>query len=260
MSRLFPALALAAVATFIAPASAELAVSIEGAVLRAGRQRLPERARLLDAIKPAGVSPDAYLLGAAWLRRADIPAQRERRIGLIFDLETIATDADKAGDLALVTLADRLRDGLSAMPITGRRLNTLDPVRLELDRGGNRLVAEGDRLLYPARPRTVLVTGAVHADCELPHVGLRPATEYLVACSRHRAADADWIYVVQPDGRVFRRGVALWNREQDFPLAPGARLYVPLRAAMTKEAAQVFNDAFAAFLATQPLPPGGDGK
>lgn len=260
MRPLLHALALAAAATFSALTSAEVTVSVDGAVSRAGEQRLQEGARLFDAIKAAGVVPEAYHLGAAWLHRKDIPAQRELKFGLIFDLNVIGKDAERAENAGLVVLVDRLRDGLNSMPVTGRRANTLDPIRLELDRGSNRHVDDGDRLLYPVRPKTVLVTGAVHADCELPHVGLRPAIEYLAACPRHPAADTDWSYVVQPDGQVFRQGVALWNRESGSPLAPGARLYVPLRATMTKEAAQAFNDAFAAFLATQPLPLAGHVK
>lgn len=260
MRILLRAFALAVAATFGAPVGAEVVVMVQGAVSRAGGQSLQDGARLFDAVKAAGVGPDAYLLGAAWLRGKDIAAQRELKFGLVFDLEVIAKDAARAGNSTLSALADRLRDGIAAMPVTGRRANTLDPVRLELDRGSNRLLGDGDRLLFPVRPKTVRVTGAVLADCELPHAALHPATGYLANCPRHPAADTDWIYVIQPDGQVVRQGAALWNREQGSPLAPGARLHVPLRATMTTETAQTFNDAFAAFLATQPLPLTEDGR
>ena len=51
-----------------------------------------------------------------------------------------------------------------------------------------------------------------------------------------------------------RLGVAGWNRVAAQPLAPGARVYVPLRQALLEGRADGLNEDFAAFLATQTLP------
>src|SRR5690606_3683307 len=138
------------------------------------------------------------------------------------------------GDESLAALAARLAAQVRTMPVTGRRPNTLDPVRLELEPRNNRPLAAGDRLIYPPRPATVTVIGAVEADGVLPFAGLRPATAYAADCPRHAAADPDWLHVIQPDGTVSRHGVAGWNRDPAQPLAPGARVYVPLRQALVE--------------------------
>ena len=238
------------------PAAAQPTVMVDGLVATPGAHALPSGARLFDAAHAAGVRPEAYLTGAAWLRRDELKPQRALKVGLLFDLRVVEQGAFAEGDDALARLAGRLAAQVRAMPVTGRRPNTLDPVRLELEPRSNRPLAAGDRLIYPPRPATVTVTGAVEADCALPFVGLRPATAYVADCPRHAAADRDWLYVVQPDGTALRRGVAGWNRDPVQPLAPGARIVVPLRQALLEGRAEGLNDDLAAFLATQPLPLG----
>ena len=113
------------------------------------------------------------------------------------------------------------------MPVTGRRVAQLDPVRVELNRGDNPYLSNGDVLLYPPRPTTVRVVGAVLGECELAYQPLQPAISYLKSCPRDPGADADLLFIIQPDGRVFQQGIALWNETKSVPPAPGARIYVP---------------------------------
>ena len=182
MKRAIRSLVVAAILLACGAASAQLAVTVEGSVVRPGAHALPANARLLDAVRAAGVRPDAYLLGAAWRHRDEIASQRELKTGLLFDLAVLEQGARLDGDADLAALAARLGEQLRAMPVTGRRVNTLDPVRLELEPRSNRPLADGDRLLFPPRPHTVTVTGAVRGDCALPFVGLRPATAYSADC------------------------------------------------------------------------------
>lgn len=236
----------------LGPAGA--AVRVEGLVERPGEQPLAPGDRLLDALLPARVRADAYLLGAAWLHRAEIPAQRDLKTGILFELGVLERLAVMGDEPERAELFHRLAEQVLAAPVSGRRATSLDPLRLETRPGDNRLLGEGDRLLFPPRPRHVRVTGAVRADCSLPFRGLRPATAYLHDCPRHIAADPDWLYVIQPDGQVRRLGVAAWNRSPDQPLAPGAVLYVPLDGSLLEGLAKDLNRELARFIATQPLP------
>ncbi|BAL23228.1 capsule biosynthesis GfcC family protein [Azoarcus sp. KH32C] len=235
-------------------ASAQVAVAVEGRVAHPGVLALTGQARLLDALRAADVQPDAYLLGAAWLHRDAIAAQRELKVGLLFDLAVVEQAARLEGKADLGELAGRLADRVRAQPVTGRRTDTLDPVRVELEARSNRRLGDGDRLVFPSRPVDVTVTGAVQADCVLPFVGLRSATQYRSDCPLHPHADPDWLYIVQPDGQVLRRGVALWNQDRDQALAPGARLVVPLSGKALRGRAEGLNEELAGFLATQPVP------
>ncbi|UGB38269.1 capsule biosynthesis GfcC family protein [Frateuria soli] len=243
-----------AVAACLAMPAHAATVEVQGRVAHPGTQVLPEGARLADALLAADPRPDAYVLGAAWLRPSLEPAQRRLKAGVLYDLDVLAGEAGLAGDDRLQAVARRLADMVRALPVTGRaRGALLDPRPLELS-PQNHLLAEGDRVLFPARPATVRVTGAVAHDCRLPHEPLRDAAAYLDDCPLAPGADADWLYAIQPDGTVERLGVALWNRAGPQPLAPGAVLYVPIRQAAAAKVDPLLNDQLAQWLATQPLP------
>jgi hypothetical protein len=229
-------------------------VQVEGRVAHPGTQALPEGARLADALRAAEVRPDAYVLGAAWLRPSLEPAQQRLKAGVLYDLKVLAGEARLAGKGDLQSLARRLSQAIDALPVSGRaRGALLDPRPLELSPQNHRL-AEGDRVRFPTRPTTVRVTGAVQHDCRLAHQPMRDAGEYLAECPVATAADRDWLYVIQPDGTVERLGVALWNRATARPLAPGAVLYVPIRQAAAAAVDPLLNEQLAQLLATQPLP------
>lgn len=235
-------------------APAALPVTVEGQVAHPGPQSLPAGARLAQALEPAAPLPSAYLLGAALLRERERSAQLRLKAGLSFDLQQW-----QAGpDTALAQAATALLAQLQALPVTGRVVpQSLELRWLQVSAQDNRPLAAGDRLILPARPRQVQVVGAVVQACTLAHAPLRTARDYLSDCPRLPAADRDRVYVIQPDGRVFEHGIALWNREDALTLAPGARLYVPLPARATRALDPQFNAEYARFLATQ-VP--GDGQ
>lgn len=236
-----------------------LRASVEGAVERPGTYEFPAEARLADAVLTGMPDRRAYPLGAALLRHDAVQAQARIRAGLLHDLDALASRADSASDLA--GTAVRLREWLASLPPTGRVPNTLlEPRGLEVDPEANRPLADGDRFVYPVRPATVRVVGAVSRHCELPHVALRGAAAYLGDCPPAAIADRDWVYAVQPDGHVQRLGIAAWNRSPAYPLAPGAVVYVPLSERELRGVAPRFNRELAGFLATQPLPAAGAGS
>ena len=249
---------VAAMALWISPVSAHasLQVMVTGAVAHPGQLNLPAGARLADAVAAAKVDDAAYVLGAAWLRPAEHRVQLRLKAGLLYELRTIARQARVQQHAGLQVLAQRLTAQLSAMPVTGRQVvTTLEPHDLQIDDAANLPLQSGDRLVYPPRPQTIHVLGAVDHDCRLPLVPLRDAREYLNACPRSASADPNLLYVIQPDGHVFVQGVALWNRSAPMSLAPGAVLYVPLEPRLIHPAADGrFNADMAKFLATQILP------
>ncbi|NID14567.1 YjbF family lipoprotein [Luteibacter yeojuensis] len=209
-------------------------------------------ARLSDA-GAAQITPDAYLLGAAWLQPSLKREQLRLRAGLDYELGAIRNQALGSGDMAVSGAARDFQAWLSGLPVTGRHAGVpLDPVRLEVTPTENRPMEDGDTLVYPPRPADVRVVGAVEKPCRLPHVPMQDARLYLSACPGSDAADPNLIYVVQPDGTVAEQGIALWNRDKPRPLAPGAWIYVPFdRHAIAGAADANFNRDVAAFLATQ---------
>jgi hypothetical protein len=232
-------------------------VELRGAIMHPGRHGFAADARLSAAALAAEPRPDAYLIGAAWLRVNQRPAQRRLQAGILFDLDAVHRQALADGDDDLAALTVALARWLRALPVTGRAIALLDPRKVEITAEENRPLADGDVLDYPRRPGTVRIVGAVLRPCAVPHVALRDAADYLHDCPRATTADPDWLYVIEPDGRVFKQGVALWNRSAPLALAPGARLYVPLGHAAARIAPEL-NRELADFIATQPLSAEGE--
>ncbi len=224
-------------ALLCATAAAAVTIQVAGRVAHAGNQQLKDGARLSDAVLTAEVSPDAYVLGAAWLRPRLQVEQTRLKAGVLHELAVLAAKARLNGDPALTALSTRLKRQLQALPVTGRQTGVLlDPRPLEIS-PHNHLLADGDRLIYPPRPAHVRVVGAVEQDCVLPHMPMQAAPLYLHTCRLATGADPDWLYLIQPDGTVLRHGIAQWNRDPPQALAPGAVLYVPIheRALRTPE-------------------------
>lgn len=243
---LFACLCLPAVASAVD-------VQITGAVIHPGSKSLPARSRLSDAALASSLREDAYPLGAAWQRASLHTEQLRQKAGLLFDLDAayqqaLRDDLPMQGDAVA-----SLRHWVETMPVTGREVALLDPRAVEANAFANHLVGEGDTLYYPSRPNTVRIVGAVKHACELAHVPLQDALDYLDACKPSRVAESDWLFIIQPDGRVTRQGIGLWNRGHTMPLAPGAVVYVPLRETGRHAVPSTVNGELAAFLATQPV-------
>jgi hypothetical protein len=239
----------------MAQAQTTIKVDAEGAVGRPGSAVYPSGARLSAVTAAAGVDHAAYALGAAWLQPGLAREQLRLRAGLVYELGAIRRQAMAADNALLAEGSAAFQTWLSGRPITGRRTGAaLDPARLEVTPADDWPVHEGDTLFYPRRPADIRVVGAVGKACRLPHVPMQDARRYLASCPSSAAADPDLIYVVQPDGAVFEQNIALWNRSEPRPLAPGAWIYVPFnRHAIAGAADDGFNQDVANFLATQTL-------
>ena len=238
----------------MAHAQAPVRVQVEGAVRNPGTFEVPEGSRLSEAVLAAMPTADAYPAGASLLRRDATREQLRLKAALVHDLQQLA----QAEDAALRNTAAALARQLDAMPVTGRIHTLLDPRRMEVEPAANLVLAEGDRVVYPRRPGTVRIVGAVAVPCDVAHVPLRDAAAYLDACPQ-LSADRDWLYAIQPDGAIQRLGIALWNRSPSQPLAPGAVLYVPLPARALRGLDVDFNAEFATFLATQAVTDTAEG-
>lgn len=219
-----------------------------------GSVEIEDGLRLGALLQHLQMDPQSYWLGASWQRQSLKQEQQRLKAGILFDLTQVQRLALLQNNPGLVASAQRLHDLVARLPVTGRRLYSLDPLAIELNAAHSPRLQGGDRLTFPARPTTVRITGAVTEDCTLPFVPLQPAYRYIQQCPMQADSDPDHLYLIQPDGRVSRLGIALWNSEEHVAApAPGALLLVPLDAARIKDSAPDLNRELATFLATQPL-------
>jgi len=221
----------------------------------AGEIEIAEGLRLGELLQQRQTDPQSYWLGASWQRQSLLQEQRRLKASVLFDLTQVRRLAQLQDEPDLAAAARQLSEQVIAMPVTGRRVYPLDPLQVELRAEHSPKLQGGDRLIFPARPNYVRVTGAVVGECTLPFAALQPAYRYAQQCPALAEADPDYLYLIQPDGQVTRLGIALWNREDHAaPPAPGAVLLIPLDAERIKESAPELSRELADFLATQPLP------
>jgi hypothetical protein len=231
----------------------QAAVTVSGDVQSPGQIEIQPGARLLDVMTAAQPSAQSYWLGAAWLRRSLLDKQTRLKAGVLFDLKVLQRGALLYDNNSRATLAARLYQDVSRLPVTGRQVAVLDPVAVEVAFARNYAVDDGDRLIYPQRPHTVDVLGAVAAPCKVDYRPMQEAREYLHGCISLADADSDYLWVIQPDGHVQRVGIALWNREDGIVPAAGSKILVPIKNDDLDPPTPELNQQLAEFLATQPL-------
>ena len=104
-------------------------------------------------------------------------------------------------------------------------------------------------VLRPARSSLVTLLKTDGSLCAMPHVPGALVRDYLRVCLPEQAADdVSWGWIVQPDGRSRRFGIALWNEEPQDEPASGAWIWAPAAQAGVSEAT---SDNLTRFLATQ---------
>ena len=98
--------------------------------------------------------------------------------------------------------------------------------RLNIER--NPLFSDGDYLLrLRERPQYVEVVGAVSESLRFPHAGNQTLDKLVARLTLLPGADESFVYVIYPDGRVFKWGQAYWNKSFA-PLMPGSIIFVPV--------------------------------
>jgi membrane-associated phospholipid phosphatase len=139
---------------------------------------------------------------------------------------------------------------IQALPVTGRLSVAMHEARwLQGSPWQDPMLDGRDTVLVPPRPLYVTVLTDTGKPCLVAHSAAAQAPDYLRAClGADEASAVDTVWLVQPDGRVQRYGVAAWNAQRQTPLAPGAWLWAPAPHGGLTEATA---DNLARFLATQ---------
>ena len=229
----------------------QAAVTVTGDVANPGPVELPAGGRLLDVINEAVPNAEGYWLAGVLLRQSLLEEQARLKAGVLFDLDVLQRMALLFDMPSRVALAQRLTEQVRQMPVTGRQIADLDPVAVEVGFARNIRLDDGDRLIYPKRIDEVEVLGAVAAPCPLPYQPLQEAREYLQGCSILSDAEADYLWLIQPNGVSRRVGIAHWNRESGHMPVAGSKILVPVKNDDLDPPLPELNQQLAELIATQ---------
>ena len=229
----------------------QAAVTVTGDVANPGPVELPAGGRLLDVINEAVPNAEGYWLAGVLLRQSLLEQQTRLKAGVLFDLDVLQRMALLFDMPSRVALAQRLTEQVRQMPVTGRQIADLDPVAVEVGFARNIRLDDGDRLIYPKRIDEVEVLGAVAEPCHLPYQPLQEAREYLQGCSILSDAEADYLWLIQPNGVSRRVGIAHWNRESGHMPVAGSKILVPVKNDDLDPPLPELNQQLAELIATQ---------
>jgi hypothetical protein len=229
----------------------QAAVTVSGDVANPGPVELPAGGRLLDVISVAQPNAEGYWLAGVLLRQSLVEQQTRLKAGVLFDLDVLQRMAMLFDRPSRAALAVRLAEQVRRMPVTGRQVADLDPVAVEVGFARNIRLEDGDRLIYPMRVNEVEVLGAVAEPCRLPYLPLQEARDYLQGCTTLVDADADYLWLIQPNGESRRVGIAHWNRQSGQIPAAGSKILVPVKNDDLDPPIPELNQQLAEFIATQ---------
>ncbi|MEG2794305.1 MAG: capsule biosynthesis GfcC family protein [Pseudomonas sp.] len=229
----------------------QAAVTVTGDVANPGPVELPAGGRLLDVINEAVPNAEGYWLAGVLLRQSLLEEQTRLKAGVLFDLDVLQRMALLFDMPSRVALAQRLTEQVRQMPVTGRQIADLDPVAVEVGFARNIRLDDDDRLIYPKRIDEVEVLGAVAEPCHLPYQPLQEAREYLQGCSILSDAEADYLWLIQPNGVSRRVGIAHWNRESGHIPVAGSKILVPVKNDDLDPPLPELNQQLAELIATQ---------
>ena len=228
-------------------------ITVSGDALNPGSYAYRPDIRLRDIVTRAQPNPESYWLAAAWLHQPLREPQARLKAGVLFDLKMLERGAFLSNKPSLAALAKSLHEDVNKLPVTGRKIASLDPIALEVGFAHNYVLSDDDHLIYPLRTDTVNVVGAVPQHCTLTYKPQQEARDYLDDCPRLPEAEADYLWLINPDGRFRRIAIAAWNREDDVLAVAGSTILVPVRNDNSDLPTPDLNEQLAQFLATQPL-------
>lgn len=190
-----------------------LVLSAPNSYAEEGQQRLSEW------LSGRAIAADDYPLGLVWQVPSEEAAQSKLKSELLKEL--LANKGEAQG---------RLHDWIAEMPVTGRvPVSIVDADWLSANPNHDPVIRTGHHVVLPKRPHTVTLLVSNGMRCQLPHVAGKMAMDYVRSCVEGDAKKVDWAWLVQPDGKVSRTGIARWNSQKQDQLAPGARLWIPFR-------------------------------
>lgn len=184
---------------------------------------------------------NAYVLGAFWTTQEELSRQ-------YFEYKSIEKNLDElnANGKLDANSFKGIKHNLSIMRPTGRvPVAIAESKWLEAYPQKNPYMLEGDGFQIPSRPSNLRVMSESGEVCEIPHHEGLLAKDYVKACNQVFGA---WSWVVQPNGRVQKVSLHLWNTNQQDQPAPGSWIWVP---AVNSKLPEVFNLRWAKWLANQ---------
>ncbi|WP_457755000.1 SLBB domain-containing protein [Thermovibrio ammonificans] len=245
----------------VAPDEIVEKVSVMGYVNRPGVFKINDKTTLYDVLKAAGgFRPDAFPQGIIILRES-VRKMQEERLQKAIALMKQQLEKEEAGVMQSDLTAEELRARQAAfeakrkllaelekVQVTGRISGIKVPFDLEKLKNSpyNILLEDGDRIIVPKRPQSVLIFGEVYNPSAFVYKkGITVRDCIALAGGLTRDADKENIFVIKADGTTVSsnegssliswdgvRKRFIWGGSSsilDYKLQPGDAVIVPTK-------------------------------
>jgi protein involved in polysaccharide export with SLBB domain len=217
-------------------------VKVEGEVEHPGIYQLEEGETLKDVLEFAGgLTSRAYPYGARLTRES---ARAEQQKGLEEMVRTaeaemrastvsvVAASAQESGGVAARQAAQQeLLDSLRSLRASGRVVLAMNPGASGIGDFPPVALEDSDRIVIPARPNTVTVSGAVYNPSSFVYDARHNVGDYLgLAGKGGLNSNRSHAFVLRADGSVISRqevGGLFHSSFEQLPVHPGDQIVVP---------------------------------
>jgi len=197
----------------------------------------------------------SYYLGTSWQTPKETTDQNIEKQSLINTFEKMDfPENDPVAQKTKKAFAKLINE----LKVTGRvRLTNTNPRFLEASPKLDPVLEKGDRITIPQTPSTLTVIRSNGTLCKIRYRPNIEARHYVDGCKlrgKNEERNADWAWVVEPDGSIHHVSLAAWNSaKQDLP-APGSWIWAPPRwSKWTNKTGDQFSKELAGMLAKQGL-------
>ena len=222
-------------------------VRVEGEVVNPGvYQMLPGETLQTVLAKAGGLTKDAYLFGASFLRE-DVRKNQEENLQLLMrrleaessaSLTQLSQSQGASSDTTGMALSQKIQAAQAAQKQALERLRSVRPtgrIALGLQPDVNVSLAKipairlqnKDQLVVPSKPDFVYVFGSVNTESALLHKPGRTVADYLEQSGQASGADRNGVILMRVDGSAMTSSSAWGNNVMRTEVMPGDTIVLP---------------------------------
>ncbi len=195
--------------------------------------------RMSEWLRINPLTNDQDVLGVIW----STPEETVRQMHEQLELFKLLEQSYQKKEITKFQL-EGLQHRLSQLSPTGRvPTSFLNSAWLEANPKRDPMLKTGDLLKVAMKTTRVFVMGPSGDLCAVPYRFGSLALNYVTAC---QGVKHSWAWVIQPDGKVHKVGVEVWNTQQQPAPSPGAWIWYP-----SSDLAEGVSQKWAQWLANQ---------
>ncbi|UPW20088.1 capsule biosynthesis GfcC family protein [Agarivorans sp. TSD2052] len=222
-----------------------ISVAVQQAHQAIQQYSVAQGSRLSQLISQLSLSDNDYWYATAWLRHGQALKHQQKKSTLLTLVDQQIAKQDKYAEQWRA-----VKQQIAALVPTDRFTIAVHPDRVYADGTSNYLLHAQDKIIIPARPSTISITGFA-TSLNLDHQPSQDLNDYLKSATMLAMADNSIVWLIKPDTTTLQLPIAYWNKLNTQTLAPGSIIFVPAKTQIFSEQHQQINQLYLELLQNQ---------